>query len=396
MNIHQTAIGLITVYAILFLPIPTLAQDISGQAPFLQMKPGYKLSGVDVLARSDDGNLLAGAGRVFLRIWNTKNDELVLELTGFPFQSGFSGDPNHVTDMKFTPDGKELVVSCFQGIVIVIDIKTGKNRLVLRNPCFVHKDNYLRLLPFGSVAISEDGKHIAAGSYRQFHVWDAQTGKLKNSLFEERLTLDEVKVTEFRKAFIPDANPEQKYDFMRSINSYYLDYGDTTTTIFQLITNNVPLYIEKRSLVYDIAFGLNANEIITAGLSVCAWDFENNTRRILLNQKDCNIALSRDGNKLLIASDELRVLDASSLKLLRKHSIRLKQPQFFSGNLILGIGKGSLQEFDIVTGKVHRKFVNETVSGEPRLYAISCHPMNSTIFAAYGRRYIYSFNPDGE
>ena len=95
-----------------------------------------------------------------------------------------TGHKEWVQGLSQTPDGKRLVSGDEQGVIIVWDLPAGKelNRWQVKN--------WVR-----SVGISPDGKTVAASQhvpYRDkikvmpsFHLWDADTGKMKMDLTKE-------------------------------------------------------------------------------------------------------------------------------------------------------------------------------------------------------------------
>lgn len=95
-----------------------------------------------------------------------------------------TGHKEWVQGLSLTPDGKRLVSGDDQGVIIVWDLPAGKelNRWQVKN--------WVR-----SLGISPDGKTVAVSQhvpYRDkvkvmpsFHLWDADTGKMKMDLTKE-------------------------------------------------------------------------------------------------------------------------------------------------------------------------------------------------------------------
>jgi WD40 repeat protein len=95
-----------------------------------------------------------------------------------------TGHKEWVQGLSQTPDGKRLVSGDDQGVIIVWDLPAGKelNRWQVKN--------WVR-----SVGISPDGKTVAASQHvpsrdkikvmPSFHLWDADTGKMKLDLTKE-------------------------------------------------------------------------------------------------------------------------------------------------------------------------------------------------------------------
>lgn len=111
-----------------------------------------------------------------------------------------TGHKEWVQGLAQTPDGKRLVTGDDQGVIIVWDLPTGKE---------IHRwqmKHWVR-----SLGISPDGKTVAASQHvplRQnagkeaitpsFHLWDAETGKMKLDLSKE------IKVGMAAVAYSPD------------------------------------------------------------------------------------------------------------------------------------------------------------------------------------------------
>jgi WD40 repeat protein len=109
--------------------------------------------GINVIALSPDGSLLATASAKELKLWKIDNQELV---------RSFSGIPQPIGEMKFTPDGTRLVGTTRHGKprttpgqVIVWDVESGK-RLKQYDG---HKTGIT------GVAVSPDGTVAATTSY---------------------------------------------------------------------------------------------------------------------------------------------------------------------------------------------------------------------------------------
>ena len=76
--------------------------------------------------------------------------------------------------MAFSPDGKRIVISSWNGSVMVWDLSSGKE--VLRK----HPGSGVR-----GVTFSPDGKSIACAGFGEVTIWDAQSGKTMLALEEQ-------------------------------------------------------------------------------------------------------------------------------------------------------------------------------------------------------------------
>jgi WD40 repeat protein len=154
----------------------------------------------------------------------------------------------------FSPDSKLLAVACFDKTVLIYDVPTGNQRLVLRG----HSER------IWSVAFAPDGKSLISGSgeYRtpdnpgEVKIWDLDTGK-------ERVSLVGHKGLVFAVAFSPDGSEALSASW------------DTTVKIWDVATAN-----EKASLtehtgpVRAIGYSPDSKVLATASFdgSVILWD----------------------------------------------------------------------------------------------------------------------------
>jgi WD40 repeat protein len=94
----------------------------------------------------------------------TRADEPVLRL--------FTGHRDYVRDVAFAPDGKYLASASRDGSVRLWDVATGKEVRRLADG----------LREFWGVAVSPDGKYVAASGFSGVLMWEADTGKFVRRL----------------------------------------------------------------------------------------------------------------------------------------------------------------------------------------------------------------------
>jgi WD40 repeat protein/serine/threonine protein kinase len=87
---------------------------------------------------------------------------------------GFLKQPTNVMDLAITPDGRTLATGNGDGTVRLWDLPSGSERQVLRG-----HDGTVRCL-----ALTQDGRALASGGWRdsKVNLWDVATGKLRTTL----------------------------------------------------------------------------------------------------------------------------------------------------------------------------------------------------------------------
>ena len=147
------------------------------------------------IAWSPNGKLLASCGRT-VRLWDTATGRLV---RSFKYAASY---------LAFTPDGKTLIGGA-DGVICLWEIDTGKERLHL--DAFSAKERERAKEAFGmgggrlphtsSIAVSADGRFLAAGGSHLATVWDIRAGKKCVAVGEQMFT-DYVAFTSDGKSLI--------------------------------------------------------------------------------------------------------------------------------------------------------------------------------------------------
>lgn len=140
---------------------------IDGPPELIVDTGGFAGSVVNKLAFSPDGRLLAAAGDV-VRIWDMQDGRLAHTLRGQRSWGGVGG----CTDLAFTPDGRQLLVSAagFERGLRVYDVAAPE---LIREVHDGHEGHIERM------ALSRDGKYLVTyGTDRRLQVWDWTTREI--------------------------------------------------------------------------------------------------------------------------------------------------------------------------------------------------------------------------
>ncbi len=121
------------------------------------------------LAYSSDGNTLAssGSGDGTIRFWDTHTGEQKHIITGHT---------DNVSSMIFHPDGKHIVCGYEEGTIRYWDISTRQQVKTL--------DRFMNSV--SGLVFTPDSKTIVGGVDNSVHIWNAQTGKHKMLLTEDK------------------------------------------------------------------------------------------------------------------------------------------------------------------------------------------------------------------
>jgi eukaryotic-like serine/threonine-protein kinase len=147
----------------------------------LRTLEGRHRLGVQEVAFSPDGRLLASAGGEETKLWDVS--------TGAEIRT-FSGHADAVFGMAYSPDGKRLASASLDGTVRLWDVETARE-------CYAFREHQG---PVFGVAFSPDGRRVASGGWDMaVKIWDPATGAVERSL---GLYSDRIRTV----AFTPDGN----------------------------------------------------------------------------------------------------------------------------------------------------------------------------------------------
>ncbi len=128
---------------------------------------------IDCIALSPDGKTIAESAveptlDTVVRLWNKQTGEPTAELLH---------GRQHVRSLAFTPDGKYLIYSVqdpdrWAETIVFLDLKTRKKAFELSE----------KRLAVTNMAVSPDGKRLAASGPRRIYIWDIARKKLLHTI----------------------------------------------------------------------------------------------------------------------------------------------------------------------------------------------------------------------
>lgn len=245
--------------------------------PLILLGHGDQVTGV---AFSPDGKLVTSSswdGTV--RLWDAATGEEVHTLKRDPNSSVWTGHKGRVSDVAYSPDGKYLASagsSSPDNNVIVWAANTGRIR-------YVHGRKH----GFKSIAFSPDGKLLAGADYISVRVWD-NTRDSSSGGHREVLVLDAEQPLSV--AFSPDGK------WLASAGR------DKKLRVWNAITGEEKFTAEHSEVLFRVLFSPDGKRLLTRSMTttttgVNVWDAE--TGRLMSTMEEVRgAAISPDGKLL--------------------------------------------------------------------------------------------------
>ncbi len=245
---------------------------------------------VSSMAVSPDGKSIAASGKQIV-IWSIGAVEPIRKFAAVSDNQWF----RNLSSVAYSPDGKTLVVGCWDGSITVWDLPEAK----LRHKLVAHKegDDSEWSHPVWKVAVSPDGKSFASASWdATARVWDLSTGQVRHVLKHP------AKVRNL--AYSPDGKTlatAMSFEPGRSVILWDAETGKQGRTIRGDRTGTVCL-----------AFSPDGKTLATGGQDrlVQLWDFATGVRLGTVGQHTEEVsalAFSRDGKWLASAASYYRI-----------------------------------------------------------------------------------------
>ncbi|HTU93447.1 MAG TPA: WD40 repeat domain-containing protein [Gemmataceae bacterium] len=287
----------------------------------------------------------------------TKNEQVRKDHYGDPLPPGAIArlgtlrlrHSNMTADAVFTPDGKTAIVSDWGGEVIYWDVATGREVRRLRAA-----DGPVNGL---ALAISGEGKTLAAGGFGRFSLWEVATGKKLSQTQVPAGKIWQLLLTPDGKTLaLHDERNILLWDVAGNKKLHELTGHKGAVTLLALSPDGKTLasasWEDGRIHLWDIASGKEKSRIAAGKTGVLY------------------VAFSPDGKVLASIgnpSSGFRLWDAATGKMVRQIG---RSPWIFAffpdGKTMAGLeGDGKVHIYDVVRGKHLRDY--ESPSGNPGL-----------------------------
>ena len=247
--------------------------------------------GVANLVFSPDGKTVAFSNHGKIRLWNTETGSVLNMSLSDPKNNFPEGLEPEISALVFAPDGKKLVSGTMGGNIQMWDTETGIGLVSLteQEPDDVKygvkaaaeadpgattvtttSPNVTVVVtyqdPISVLAFSPNGKRLAAGSHKQIHVWNMETGNWGKGITSIDGHKDGSEVFQGSEVllFSPDNTILVNGDRNGSIQLWDITTGDKLTTL-----NGHTAQVET------LHFSSNGNTLVSAGQdgTILLWDW---------------------------------------------------------------------------------------------------------------------------
>jgi WD40 repeat protein len=275
---------------------------------------------------SPSGDRLVAGGGTILPIW---------DVSGRPLR--LSGHTDDVWDAQWSPDGRRIATTSYDGTARMWDAASGEERLEMEHPAGVR-----------FLAWSPDGKRIITTCQDRFaRVWDADSGEL----------LLRVAAPENHFFFVPSWSPDGSRFAAASV-------PDNTIRIFDATTGHPLTSFTTGDWVHRLSWSPEGDRMAVGGDGPWIWD--TTTGEMLKKLGDytgLNAEWSPDGERIAFyqAGHMVRVFDATGgeeMLVFTAHSDDVWQTSWSPNGMRIASGdeSGEVKVWDAATGEVVLSF----------------------------------------
>ncbi|MGB0080838.1 MAG: TIR domain-containing protein [Terracidiphilus sp.] len=232
---------------------------------------GHAANAADAAPAPDQNQIAAGA--FYARVWNIQTGQAGATLKGHTALVAMAG---------FSPDGKRVVTTSFDGTARIWNADSGQWLLTLAG----HKGTVW------DAAFSPDGKRVVtAGADSTVRVWDANSG-------QPLQTLNGNKGMVLSAAFSPDGTRIVTANQDHSAQVWDVSSGKPLATM-----------VGDSWIIYQARFSPDGKRVVTcsADNSVRVWDAATGKQQLILSGHTDDVmeaAFSPDGSRIVTASDD--------------------------------------------------------------------------------------------
>jgi len=337
----------------------TFAQDWTQMRLPEGAKARLGKGGIGEIAYSPDGNRLAVANNIGIWIYDA-HSLIALDL--------LIGHTDEIISIAFSPNGRTLASSSYDGTVQLWDVNTDTLKSTLIGPT----------KRVTSIAFSPDGTLLAGGSSdKAVHLWDAVSGEHKAMLAGHTGSITTI-------AFSPDSKTLASGAWDNTVRLW-----DIATEKEKVVLSGHTYFGEYTSGISNVAFSADSQVLVSAAFNeegVYVWDaVTGRQKRTLDAGRISTLAFSPDGKTLAIggrsALNLWDIVSGEHKAALTKHTSFVNSLAFSPDGKTLVSGGGSqLLLWDAETGVQKGEIDGHQSNG----WSIAFSPDGSTLASTGG------------